>query len=258
MGLPHVVVRFYTNPDGRAARRTTLAVLVLLGIFYVLPPVYAALGRIYAPDLVDGRSDVLVLELPSLMVAGLLGSVLTGLVTAGAFAAFLSTSSGLTIAVAGVLSQDVTGRRWGTRRLGGVAAFRVAAAIAVVVPLLLSLPAQDVAVARTVGLAFAVTASTFAPLLMLGDLVARADARRCGGRAAGRRARVGRRRRLDARRVPSAGWAAALLGQPAAWSVPASFLTMVVVSRLTRASVPAHAGRFMVRLHTPEAVELQR
>ena len=52
MGLPHVVVRFYTNPDGRAARRTTLAVLGLLGIFYVLPPVYAALGRIYAPDLV--------------------------------------------------------------------------------------------------------------------------------------------------------------------------------------------------------------
>jgi cation/acetate symporter len=33
---------------------------------------------------------------------------------------------------------------------------------------------------------------------------------------------------------------------------------MVLVSRLTRASVPAHAGRFMVRLHTPEAVELER
>ena len=160
MGLPHVVVRFYTNPDGRAARRTTLAVLGLLGIFYVLPPVYAALGRVYAPDLVAGRSDVLVLELPDLMVGGALGAVLTGLVTAGAFAAFLSTSSGLTIAVAGVLSQDVTGRRWGSFRLGGVAAFRVGAALAVVVPLAVSLPAQDVAVARTVGLAFAVTAST--------------------------------------------------------------------------------------------------
>ena len=48
MGLPHVVVRFYTNPDGRAARRTTLAVLALLGVFYLLPPVYAALGRAYA------------------------------------------------------------------------------------------------------------------------------------------------------------------------------------------------------------------
>ncbi|WP_283095227.1 sodium:solute symporter family transporter [Nocardioides alcanivorans] len=37
MGLPHVVVRFYTNPDGRAARRTTVVVLGLLGLFYVLP-----------------------------------------------------------------------------------------------------------------------------------------------------------------------------------------------------------------------------
>ena len=45
VGLPHVVVRFYTNPDGRQARRTTLVVPVLLGLFYVLPPVYAALGR---------------------------------------------------------------------------------------------------------------------------------------------------------------------------------------------------------------------
>ncbi|GAA2107086.1 cation acetate symporter [Nocardioides furvisabuli] len=258
MGLPHVVVRFYTNPDGRAARRTTLAVLVLLGVFYVLPPLYAALGRIYAPDLIDGRSDVLVLELPSLMVGGLLGAVLTGLVTAGAFAAFLSTSSGLTIAVAGVLSQDVTGRRWGSYRLGGVASFRVAAAIAVVVPLLLSLPAQDVAVARTVGLAFAVTASTFAPLLMLGiwwrglTPAGAVAGLLVGGLGSG--AAVA----WTLATSTSTGWTAALLGQPAAWSVPASLATMVVVSKLTAASVPAHAGRFMVRLHTPEAVDLQR
>ena len=57
---------------------------------------------------------------------------------------------------------------------------------------------------------------------------------------------------------PSDTWLAALLGQPAAWSVPASFLAMVVVSRATRSTVPAHTGRFMVRLHTPEAVDLQR
>ena len=36
MGLPHVVVRFYTNPDGHAARRTTLIVLGLIGGFYLL------------------------------------------------------------------------------------------------------------------------------------------------------------------------------------------------------------------------------
>ena len=73
MGLPHVVVRFYTNPDGRAARRTTLVVLALLGFFYLLPPVYGALGRIYAPEHGRAPSDVLVLELPRLMVAGVLG-----------------------------------------------------------------------------------------------------------------------------------------------------------------------------------------
>ena len=54
------------------------------------------------------------------------------------------------------------------------------------------------------------------------------------------------------------GWTAVLLGQPAAWSVPAAVATMVLVSRLTRDTVPAHAARFMVRLHTPEAVPLDR
>ncbi len=41
------------------------------GLFYVLPPIYGALGRIYAGDLVAaGRSDALVLELPSRMIGG--------------------------------------------------------------------------------------------------------------------------------------------------------------------------------------------
>ncbi len=50
MGLPHVVVRFYTSPNGRDARRTTVAVLALVGLFYLLPPIYGALGRLYAPS----------------------------------------------------------------------------------------------------------------------------------------------------------------------------------------------------------------
>jgi cation/acetate symporter len=122
----------------------------------------------------------------------------------------------------------------------------------------MSLPAQDVAVARTVGLAFAVTASTFAPLLMLGiwwrglTPSGAVAGLLVGGLGSG----IAVAWTLAASHSP--GWTTALLGQPAAWSVPASFLTMVVVSRLTRSSVPAHAGRFMVRLHTPEAVDLQR
>ncbi len=129
MGLPHVVVRFYTNPDGRAARRTTLVVLALLGLFYLLPPVYGALGRVYADALVaSGRTDVLVLELPRLMVPGPLGELLTALVTAGAFAAFLSTSSGLAIAVGRRAGPGRHGRPIRGRRLSGIAAFRAGCA----------------------------------------------------------------------------------------------------------------------------------
>ena len=108
MGLPHILVRFYTNPDGRAARRTTVIVLGLMGCFYVFPAIYGALGRVYAPDLyVTGRTDAVVLVLPERVVGGFPGELLAGLVAAGAFAAFLSTASGLLISVAGALSHDL-------------------------------------------------------------------------------------------------------------------------------------------------------
>ncbi len=65
MGLPHVLVRFYTNPDGRAARRTTLIVLGLLSVFYLFPTMFGILGRFFAPDLATtGEADALVLLLP--------------------------------------------------------------------------------------------------------------------------------------------------------------------------------------------------
>ncbi|HSE72066.1 MAG TPA: cation acetate symporter [Nocardioidaceae bacterium] len=254
MGLPHVVVRFYTNPDGGAARRTTLAVLGLLGLFYVLPPVYGGLGRIYAPDLVaTGRTDAVVLELPARMVGGLGGDLLSALTTAGAFAAFLSTSSGLTIAVAGVISQDVMGRRF-----RGVRAFQAAAVVAVVVPLLMAITADGVGVARAVGLAFAVAASTFCPLLVLGIWWRRlTDVGAMAGITAG--FTLSGLAVLDTllqnRRT---GWTAALLDQPAAWTVPAAFLTMIVVSLATQRRLPPNVSRTMVRLHTPEAVQLDR
>ncbi len=259
MGLPHVVVRFYTNPDGRAARRTTLVVLGLLGVFYLLPPIYGALGRVYAAELAtSGRSDVLVLELPRLMVEGTGGDVLSGLVTAGAFAAFLSTSSGLAIAVSGVLSQDVTGRTWSGHRLGGVAAFRVGAVAAVSVPLLVALTLPNVGVARAVGLAFAVAASTFCPLLVLGIWWrGLTDAGAIAGIAAGGLG-SGTAVVWVLADGTASGWAGVLLSQPAAWSVPLAFATMIGVSRATAGRVPAHTRRFMVRLHTPEVLQLDR
>ncbi len=45
IGLPHVLVRFYTNPDGDAARRTTFLLLGLLSGFYILPVALGVISR---------------------------------------------------------------------------------------------------------------------------------------------------------------------------------------------------------------------
>ncbi|MGH3458265.1 cation acetate symporter [Aeromicrobium sp.] len=253
MGLPHVVVRFYTNPDGRAARQTTLIVLALVGTFYLLPTIYGVLGRIYAGDLVDeGRADAVVLELPSRLLGGTSGELLGALLTAGAFAAFLSTSSGLTMSIAGVVGQSLS-----RGRLSHITALRVAAVGGVLVPLVLALSADRISVASSVTFAFALAASTFCPLLVLGiwwrGLTAPgAIAGLVGG---GLSAGVAP---IITIWVQPEGWFGLLALQPAAWSVPLGFALMIGVSLLTRQKVPADVSRTMVRLHTPEGVDLQR
>jgi len=261
MGLPHVLVRFYTNPDGRAARRTTVVVLALLGLFYVFPPMYAILGRSFAPDLVAGAADTVVLELPSRIFPGTAGDLLGALVAAGAFAAFLSTSSGLTVAIAGVIDQDLLRTRL-TRLTGGdylaVNSFRIAALLAMTVPYVAFRLTGALSLADTVGLAFAVAASTFCPMLVLGiwwrrmSTTGAAAGLLVGGVAASAAALV------NVIGAPPDGWPRALVVQPAAWTMPLAFLTVIVVSKLTPDSIPAGAARSMVRLHTPEAVNVDR
>lgn len=255
MGLPHVLVRFYTNPDGRAARRTTVTVLAMLGVFYLFPTLYGALGRLYAPDLLfTGRTEAVVLLLPARILGPEAGQALTVLVTAGAFGAFLSTASGLTVSVAGVISQDVLNRRISSP----VTAFRVGAVLALTVPTLGALGGLDLGIADVVGLAFAVAASTFCPLLLLGIWWRRlTDAGAMAGLLVGGGAAtfaVGATIVTGA----SSGTAGALLAQPAAWTVPLAFLTMVVVSLLTPGRRPRGLWRTMVRLHTPENLTLNR
>ncbi|MGW6985629.1 sodium/solute symporter [Streptomyces sp. NPDC054932] len=248
MGLPHVAVRFYTSPDGRTARRTTLVVLALVGAFYLLPPVYGVLGRIYAPELaLTGDADAAVLVLPERMLGGLLGELLGALLAGGAFAAFLSTASGLTMAVAGVLHQDVLPAR-------GVRSFRSAAVVAILVPLAGSVVAAQVPVADAVGLAFAVSASSFCPLLVLGIWWrGLTPPGAVAGLVAGGGAALGAVLATRADLAPP-GWTHTLLAWPAAWSVPLGFLTMVAVSLATRSRIPAGTAATLARLHLPEAV----
>lgn len=248
MGLPHVAVRFYTSPNGRAARRTTLVVLGLVGVFYLLPPVYGALGRIYAPELaLTGDADAAVLVLPERMLGGLLGDLLGALLAGGAFAAFLSTASGLTMAVAGVLHQDLLPAR-------GVRSFRLAVLLAILVPLAGSVAARDVPVADAVGLAFAVSASSFCPLLVLGIWWrGLTPPGAVAGLVTGGGAALSAVLTTRAGLAP-AGWVHTLLAWPAAWSVPLGFLTMVLVSLGTRSRIPAGTAATLARLHLPENV----
>ncbi|MFF0266671.1 cation acetate symporter [Kribbella sp. NPDC004536] len=261
MGLPHVLVRFYTNPDGRAARRTTVVVLALLGLFYLFPPIYAVLGRTFAPDLVSTGGDTVVLELPGRVFPGTAGDLLGALVAAGAFAAFLSTSSGLTVAIAGVIDQDLLRsrlHRWTAGDYVAVNSFRIAALFAMVVPYLAFTVTGALSLADTVGLAFALAASTFCPLLVLGiwwrrmSTTGAAAGLVVGGIAASAAALV------NVSGAPQGGWPRALVGQPAAWTMPLAFVTVIVVSKLTPDRIPAGTARSMVRLHTPEAVDVDR
>ncbi|MFI5756334.1 cation acetate symporter [Streptomyces sp. NPDC051569] len=248
MGLPHVVVRFYTSPHGRAARRTTVVVLALIGAFYLLPPVYGVLARLYVPELQYGTdADAAVLLLPVRAIGGLGGDLLGALVVAGAFGAFLSTASGLTMAVAGVLTQDVLPSR-------GVRHFRLATPLAIAVPLGGSLLVSGIPVADSVGMAFAVSASSFCPLLVLGIWWRRLTP---PGAVAGLLLGGGLAFAATLVTVSGAvrsGWPHALLAWPAVWTVPVGFLAMILVSLATRGRIPPGTNAAMTRFHLPEAL----
>lgn len=254
MGLPHVAVRFYTNRDGTTARRTTLVVLAMLSGFYLLPTLYGVLGRIYASDLVaSGHTDSVVLELPRRMLGATAGDMVSAVLAAGAFAAFLSTSSGLVVSVGGVVAQDLIGTR-----LEGVTAFRLAATAAASVTLVIAIATTGLAVAHAVELAFAVAASTLCPLLILGIWWR-------GLTSIGAMIGLVLGGTLSAAAVVAvmlgahlSGWPEAIVSQPALITVPIAFAAMVIGSMATAHRKPEHLARTMVRLHTPEEVDVDR
>lgn len=249
MGLPHVLVRFYTNPDGRAARRTALAVIALLSLFYLFPTLLGAFARLYVPQLlITGTADAAVLLAPGAAIGGPAGQLLAALVAAGAIAAFLATSSGLLVSIAGALSTDVL--------RGRVRDFRVAAVVGGLIPIPLSLATSGLELSRSVGLAFAVAASTLCPLLALGiwwrglTAIGAACGLVVGGLLSGTAVIVAVAGGIDDDVL--GGWPAVMIGYPAAISVPIAFATMIVISRLTRAAVPLDVAQIFARMHVPE------
>jgi cation/acetate symporter len=244
MGLPHIIVRFHTSPDGRAARRTAAITVALLSVFYLFPGVYGALGAVLLPELyLSGDTDTVVVALPARVDTGWVGSLFTAMVSAGAFAAFLATSLGLLLALSGAVSHDLLPGAT-VRRL------RFATLVTALFAVALALPSVHLDVGALVTSAFAVAASTFCPLLVLGIWWPRLTAHGAVvGMVVGLIASAGVIGTGFVLASPP-GLAAILLGQPALLSVPLAFGTMVLVS--LRGKPPAWANAAMLRLHLDE------
>ena len=277
-GLPHILVRFYTNPDGVAAKRTTMWVMILIGVFYVFPPVYGVIGRSLMPELYEAigskGTDKVVLELPTLLAGRdhpLLGSILSGITCAGAFAAFMSTFSGLLVSMSSALAHDIYGRmlKPDSSPEQRLKAFKWAAVIIGVVSVGLGTQVEKLNINYLVGQAFAIAAASYFPLLFMSvwwrgmTMRGAATGMLVGGLLA--LGSIFLTTLSDVYAVQSLAdlWVAhplarILCEQPAIWAVPLSIVLMIVVSKATASTVPADVRMKMLVLHAPEALGLKQ
>src|SRR5882672_12140719 len=275
-GLPHILVRFYTNPDGRAAKRTTMWVMILIGVFYVFPPIFGVLGRNLLPELYAGvgakGTDKIVLELPRILNERYapLGSILSGITCAGAFAAFMSTFSGLLVSMTGALAHDVYGRMLRPKSTPDqrMRAFKICAVVIGAIAILLGMQVEPFQINFMVGQAFAIAAASYFPLLFMSawwrgmTMKGAATGMLAGGLLA--LTGISLTSFSDLKWLPLDGfWAAhpltrILCEQPAIWTVPVAISLMVLVSKLTRREVPSDIRMKMLVLHAPEQLGLKQ
>ena len=298
-GLPHILVRFYTNPDGVAAKRTTMWVMILIGVFYVFPPVYGVIGRSLTPELYDAvgskGTDKVVLVLPTLLAGRdypLLGSILSGITCAGAFAAFMSTFSGLLVSMSSALAHDIYGRilKPSSSPEQRLKAFKWSALIVGLAAIGLGTLVEDLEINFMVGQAVAIAAASYFPLLFRSvwwrgmTMKGAATGMLAGGLSAltaisltsiSDVAAASAKKLSDAAQIaefwskhPIAKWlgdawishplARILCEQPAIWAVPLAIILMIVVSKATSATIPSDVRMKMLVLHAPEALGLKQ
>ncbi|MBJ7285536.1 MAG: cation acetate symporter [Akkermansiaceae bacterium] len=287
-GLPHILVRFYTNPDGIAAKKTTMWVMILIGVFYVFPPIFGVLGRNFLPELYAATGskgpDKVVLELPILIREkyGMLGSILSGITCAGAFAAFMSTFSGLLVSMTGALAHDVYGRmlRPNSTPEDRMKMFKWCAIFVGGISVLLGSMVEPLEINFMVGQAFAIAAASYFPLLFMSvwwrgmTMKGAATGMLTGGLCALISAALVNASTLAVDKGPMGKLFASFAGindfwkahpllrilceQPAIWSVPLSIGLMIVVSKATRKTIPLDIRMKMLVLHAPEALGLKQ
>ena len=176
-GLPHILIRFYTVPDSRSARRSVQWAIGLIGAFYLMT---LALG-FGAAALLDTGKDSAVAEskgnTASVLLAEVVGggadsvggAILLALIAAVAFATILAVVAGLTLTSASSFAHDLYVNVIAKGKVTEKNEIRVArfAAIGIgAVAIGLAIPAQKLNIAFLVALAFAVAASANLPALL--------------------------------------------------------------------------------------------
>ena len=170
LGLPHILMRFYTVPDARAARTSVLYATGIIGYFYLIIPIVG-----FGAAALVGRDSIRKIDAGGNMAAPLVAELLggtpfLGFIAAVAFATILAVVAGLTLAGASALSHDIFVHVVRGGHATDAEQVRVARAATVVfgaLAVLLGIVFKGQNVAFMVGLAFAIACSAnFPPLLL--------------------------------------------------------------------------------------------
>ncbi|MFD6951630.1 cation acetate symporter [Nocardiopsis sp. TSRI0078] len=178
VALPHILIRFYTVPDGRSARTSVNRTITMVGVFYLMT---LALGfgaaalvgseRIAAMDPSGNTAVPMLAEELGRLTAGPVGAaVLLALVSAVALATILAVVASLTLASSSSVAHDLFGHilMWGRpRESQEVGAARLSACLIGGAAILLAVQAREQNVAFLVGLAFAIAAAANLPVIVL-------------------------------------------------------------------------------------------
>lgn len=255
MGLPHILLRFYTNPSAKAARKSALMAIGIASVFFFFAVYLGAVGRsIYLAgtadpqvikDLVLGGNNMVI---PSTAQA-LGGEWLLGLVIAGAFAAIFSNLSGLFIASSGALAHDLYANlfRKNISEKQRVIAGKVSIVILGILYGALGLMVKNASIGHLVALAFTVAASTFTPIFILGIWWRGMTEK---GAIAG--LIIGLAVSMYMIFLPTTLPEFLQFKIPGIITVPVGFLSVYIVSKLDR-KVPADVNSFMKKVHSKES-----
>jgi cation/acetate symporter len=168
-GLPHILMRFYTVPTAKEARRSVVWAIWLIGLFYLFTLVlgYGA-GALVGPDVIRAAPGAANSAAPLLAYA-LGGTVLLGVIAAVAFATILAVVAGLTITASASFAHDIYAnviKKGEVDSEGEVRVARITAVVIGIVAILGGILANGQNIAFLVALAFAVAASANLPTIL--------------------------------------------------------------------------------------------